>query len=286
MRSAYTSAMDRFAAPSSCRIAVHARHRVATVAVHEHALIWVHHGTKTLLSAAGVREFHAGDAVVVFQGSQWDVINDPFPHACYEASVLQFGDDALAVLAELMPAGIAASAGEGRAAPTMDEELAQSMRRAMDTLARVGASPALRQHRVVEVLLLLAERGTYLTPRGELRWQDRLRRLVAQRPYADWSVEVLAGAFHMSSATLRRRLAAEGVRAGDIVRETRLEIGLNLLQTTALSIGEIAQRCGYDSHSRFSAVFRERFGFSPSELRGPAKSCDMSASAQILTPAG
>jgi AraC-like DNA-binding protein len=239
----------------------------------------VHHGTKTLLSAAGAREFHASDAVVVFQGSQWDVINDPFPHACYEASVLQFGDDALAALAELTPAGIAAPAGEGCAAPTMDEELAQSMRRAMDTLARAGVSPALRQHRVVEVLLLLAERGMYLTPRAELCWQDRLRRLVAQRPYADWSVEVLAGAFHMSQATLRRRLAAEGVRAGDIVRETRLETGLNLLQTTALSIGEIAQRCGYDSHSRFSAVFRERFGFSPSELRGAEKSCDMSASA-------
>ena len=47
----------------------------------------------------------------------------------------------------------------------------------------------------------------------------------------------------------------------------RLETGLVLLQSSALQVSEIAARCGYESHSRFSAAFRERFGFSPSQLR-------------------
>lgn len=42
---------------------------------------------------------------------------------------------------------------------------------------------------------------------------------------------------------------------------------MGLLQTTGLQVSEIAGRCGYESHSRFSAAFRERFGFAPSHLR-------------------
>lgn len=273
-------AMDAFATPSSCRISIHTRHRVATVAVHEHALIWVQRGTKTLLSTSASQIFHSGEAVVMLQGSVWDVINDPAPDTRYEAAVLQFGDGALNALAELVPDDAMAPQVFGCLAPTMDEELSNSVRRAVDTNTLPGASPALRHHRAVEVLLLLAERGVYLSPRAVLRWPDRIRRLVAQRPYADWSVEVLAAAFHMSPATLRRRLVAEGVRAGDIVRETRLEVGLSLLQTTTMAVGEIALRCGYESHSRFTAAFRNRFGLCPSELRLPENEVNMRVSAQ------
>ena len=47
----------------------------------------------------------------------------------------------------------------------------------------------------------------------------------------------------------------------------RLETALVLLQSSTLQVSEIAARCGYESHSRFSAAFRERFGFPPSQLR-------------------
>lgn len=272
--------MNTFTAPSSCRISVHTRHRIATVAMHDHTLIWVKHGTKTLLSASASHIFHSGDILILPQGSVWDVINDPSPEARYEATVLQFGDSALNALAELHQNGSTASRAMGCIAPALDDELLQSLHRAIDTITHPGASPALRQHRTVEVLLLLAEQGIQLEPRAALRWPDRIRRLVAQRPYADWSTEVLASTFHVSTATLRRRLAAEGIRTSDVVRETRLEIGLNLLQTTTMAIGEIAQRCGYESHSRFTAAFRKRFGFSPSELHSPENEENMSVFAQ------
>lgn len=269
--------MDPFSAPSTCRISVHAAHHLRTVAVREHALIWIHRGTKTLLSAQKPRVFRAGEAVVMLQGSEWDVINDPRPDTRYEATVLQFGDDALAALDALAPsAHPARAASSGCAAPPMDEELAQSVRRAVATLHRPGATPALQLHRTVEVLLLLAERDVRLESRAALGWPERLRRLVAQRPHADWSVDALSAACHVSTATLRRRLATKGCTASDIVRETRLETGLALLQTTALPIGEIALRCGYESHSRFTAAFRTRFGFAPSQLRDPAQDLTLS----------
>ena len=55
--------------------------------------------------------------------------------------------------------------------------------------------------------------------------------------------------------------------ASRCVREVRLEAAMALLQGTGLQVSEIAARCGYDSHSRFSAAFRERFGYAPSHLR-------------------
>ena len=263
--------MDCLAAPASCHILTRARHRVAMVTVREHALIWIHNGTKTLLSAAAPLSFAAGQAVVLLQDSVWDVINDPHPDCRYEATVLQFGDDALKACIDLAPGGAVASATRGCAPATMDDEMAQAVRRAADTLARCDTSAALRQHRTVEVLLLLAERGTRLEPRAALNWPDRLRRLVAQRPHADWSVSVLAQACHVSASTLQRRLAAAGSTVADVVRETRLETALALLQTTDLGVGDIAHRCGYESHSRFTATFRQRFGFAPSDLRDSAQ---------------
>jgi transcriptional regulator GlxA family with amidase domain len=44
-------------------------------------------------------------------------------------------------------------------------------------------------------------------------------------------------------------------------------VAMSLLQGTSLQVSEIALRCGYDSHSRFTAAFRQRFGYPPSHLR-------------------
>lgn len=277
--------MDPFSLPATCRISTHARHRVATVAIREHALIWVHRGKKRLMSSGVERVFRAGEAMVLYQGTQWDVINDPLPDARYEATVLQFGDSALAAFAAQVPAGPAPAAG-GSVGLAMDDELADAVRRTVSILARADASPHLRLHRTVEVLLLLSERGCRLEPRAELAWPDRLRRLVAQQPHVNWSVDMLAKAFHMSASTFRRRMASVGCRVGDVVRETRLETGLALLQTTSMAVGEIALRCGYESHSRFTAAFRARFGFAPSDLRAPPGETALRGRAQELTPAG
>jgi AraC-like DNA-binding protein len=49
--------------------------------------------------------------------------------------------------------------------------------------------------------------------------------------------------------------------------DKKLGLGLHLLQTTLHSIVLIAEKCGYQSQSRFTDRFKGRFGLTPSELR-------------------
>lgn len=71
----------------------------------------------------------------------------------------------------------------------------------------------------------------------------------------------------MSESTMRRKLKLEGISVQEIKDQTRLGIGLHLLQTTEYSIGLVAEKCGYLSQSRFTDRFKGRFGLTPSELR-------------------
>jgi AraC-like DNA-binding protein len=66
---------------------------------------------------------------------------------------------------------------------------------------------------------------------------------------------------------LRRKLKLEGTSVQDIKDQARLGLALHLLQTSSNSIGMIADKCGYQSQSRFTERFKKRFGLTPSELR-------------------
>ena len=252
---------------SSARILAIARHRIATVFVRDHLLIRVCQGTKTLVSNGEEHVFGMGAVIVLRRGSEWDVINDPGPSRQYEARVIRFGDDIVREFHQRYPRLQEEDVEPRLFGQQHDPELASVVDRGVDALNGTHISQELARHRILEVLLLLADRGFALEATDALNWADRLRRLVASRPHADWSVDRLSSAFHMSASSLRRRLREEGTLAAEIVRETRLETGLDLLQTTTLDVGTIAQHCGYSSHSRFTAAFRARFGFTPSDLR-------------------
>jgi AraC-like DNA-binding protein len=161
----------------------------------------------------------------------------------------------------------AVPAVQGCASTDADDSFVATFSRATAALLEPDVSDAMREHRALEVLLLLAERGIVFSPLRELDWADRVHRLVSQRPHAAWTVDELARAFHLGPSTLQRRLGEEGTSASRCVREVRLESAMALLQGTDLQVSEIAARCGYDSHSRFSAAFRQRFGYAPSHLR-------------------
>jgi transcriptional regulator GlxA family with amidase domain len=123
----------------------------------------------------------------------------------------------------------------------------------------------------MEVLLLPGQRGCRFVAPDEISWTDRIRRLVAQRPHADWDVPTLATAFNLSESTLRRRLEGSGITLAALVREVRLETALGMLQTTRLPIGDVALHCGWQSHSRFTVAFQERWGVAPSVVRARLK---------------
>lgn len=259
--------MDDFDSPSSSFISTRTRHRVATISIHDDVLILVRRGTKTVLSHAASTEVKAGAAVVMARGLQCDVINTPSRNGRYEALVLQFGNRVIQDFQRMFGGEFVQDKTKDCFLVNSSEEFEHAVVRAADAMKRTDISTQLRHHKVMEVLLMLAERGCIFQPRIELLWPERVRRLITHRPHAPWTVESLASACNTSSSTLRRRLAEQDLTVSGLVRSIRLEIAMLLLQTTNLPIGDIAQRCGYTSHSRFSAAFKTRYGYTPSHLR-------------------
>lgn len=243
---------------------------IKTLAVRADLFVAVCRGVKHLHMPGANQTVATGQGVALARGTQWDVTNDPFGHKEYQAIALAFPDE---LIQELNTAEGSQAIAEIQAACVLDvdEELLSAMQR---TLPPVSARPMTNQllrHRVMEVLLLLAQRGVRFAGQDEVSWADKVRRMVAQRPHADWDVPTLATAFHMSESTLRRRLEGSGTTLAALVKEVRLELALNMLQTTRLSIGEVAQLCGWQSHSRFTATFQERWGVPPSVVRARLK---------------
>ena len=62
-----------------------------------------------------------------------------------------------------------------------------------------------------------------------------------------------------------RRVTGETPAA--LLSRLRMERAAELLFTTEISIGEIAESCGFESQTYFSYVFRQRFGLTPREYR-------------------
>jgi signal transduction histidine kinase/DNA-binding response OmpR family regulator len=85
---------------------------------------------------------------------------------------------------------------------------------------------------------------------------------------ADFSVEELATALHLSRTQLFRKLKAlTGQSPSLFIRRVRLAKAREEVLTTPLTIAEIAYRYGFKEPAYFSRVYREEFGESPSESR-------------------
>lgn len=242
-------------------------HCVRTLTLRDDLVGWVVSGNKRLVTPRGSVNFAQGDLFVIARGTQWDVVNEATPGGRYEARIISCAPTLLAQFHERFGQFAGTPTVQDCASLSADDALVATFSHAMAALTDTETSLAVREHRALEVLLQLAERGVVLANTHGLGWADRVRRLVAQRPHAAWTVDAVARACHLSTSTLQRRLAEEGTNLRQCVRDTRLETALGLLQGTTLQVVEIAGRCGYDSHSRFSAAFRNRFGFAPSHLR-------------------
>ena len=78
----------------------------------------------------------------------------------------------------------------------------------------------------------------------------------------------LCGQFYLSPSTLKRRFKdAFGIPPDAYLRQQRLSTARRLLCTTSLSIAEIAVRVGYESPSRFTAVFKRCYHQTPLQFR-------------------
>ena len=77
----------------------------------------------------------------------------------------------------------------------------------------------------------------------------------------------MAETLHMSVRTLKRKLQTEGRSFTDLLGEVIQRDACLLLETTRLTVDEIAQRVGYQDRANFTRAFKKLTGKTPSEYR-------------------
>lgn len=84
----------------------------------------------------------------------------------------------------------------------------------------------------------------------------------------DISLEEVATRFHMSPKYFSRYFHTTfRITLSDYINRLRLDLAINLLENTDLTITEIALQCGYSSCSYFNKRFKEIYQISPSTYR-------------------
>ena len=85
---------------------------------------------------------------------------------------------------------------------------------------------------------------------------------------ADFGIAELCRALLLSRSQLHRKLKALTNRTTSrVIRTIRLQNAKTLLQSSELTIAEVAYDTGFKDPNHFSRVFKEEFGMTPSELR-------------------
>ncbi len=89
------------------------------------------------------------------------------------------------------------------------------------------------------------------------------------------SIGQLGESMGMSSRTLSRRLAENGMKFRDLIKNTQIILSTELLKNTPSSIGEIAFQTGFSDQSAFNRAFKKWTGKSPLEYRKDANTTRM-----------
>ncbi len=235
------------------------------VVVDQASLILVEEGKKRIRASRDDCTAGAGEALSLQAGEVVDITNTPGPSGAYRALWICWSPDLLAASGaplRLASPGLALHRALG-------DEFRAAFHRAFDGLSEADGLPArIATSRLQEVLLWLGERGFHFAPPGPTSLGQQVRRRLAADPSADWSMERVADETATSVPALRRKLAAEGVTFRDLLQDVRMSHALALLENTDTPVLHVALATGYASPSRFSARFRARFGYLPTDIRG------------------
>jgi AraC-like DNA-binding protein len=98
----------------------------------------------------------------------------------------------------------------------------------------------------------------------------QVRNLLLERIAYPPSAEQVAATLHLSSRTLRERLASEGTSFRALLDEVRERLAEEML-LRGLTVSQVSERLGYVEISSFSQAFRRWKGVGPREYRSHAR---------------
>lgn len=96
----------------------------------------------------------------------------------------------------------------------------------------------------------------------------QLRKDIFEHPQFDWNLDMMCKMTHCSASKLQKlykQLYSSNCKDDVIV--SRVYHAQNLLRSTMLSIGEIAEQSGFNSYEHFSRTFKKQVGCTPNEYR-------------------
>ncbi|QID16520.1 helix-turn-helix domain-containing protein [Nitrogeniibacter mangrovi] len=248
-------------------LSVRREQRIADVPFPDPCLILVTRGRKTL--SVGDQRLSAGPGQLLFVngGVSASMCNAPEPGGVYAATCVAVAPELVRAHA-IARGALPATPWRALAQAPMDSPLAEAVRHvAAGMLAEPPLSDRLLRHRLAEILIALDDLGCWCRIGTVAGAAERVRALLSSAPAEPWSARDVATRLHMSEATLRRLLRAEGAGFRELLNEVRMGTALAMIQGTTMPLQVIANACGYASPSRFAARFKARFGTAPSDLR-------------------
>jgi AraC-like DNA-binding protein len=96
---------------------------------------------------------------------------------------------------------------------------------------------------------------------------SRVRGAITAEPSGFPSVIEVARRLHVSSRTLKRKLADQGTTFSAILDDARRQRALLLLENRDLSLADVASRLGYTEVPNFTRAFRKWTGTTPAAYR-------------------
>ncbi|MGA1805284.1 helix-turn-helix domain-containing protein [Rhizobium sp. HT1-10] len=249
-----------------------ARHRetISELSMPAAGLVIVIEGRKEVLWGAKRNIYQAGDAFVLPAGSEIDVVNEPDTDTgIYRALFVRFSRALVIEAARLWPQ-LTTRDVPLVSSITISPTLCSAIIHSGEALARpLELSRRVVDHRVLEVLLILAEQGALrLTPKyvdGSVT--EAVRLLIRHRLDRAWSTAAVAASLSMSEATLRRRLRDENHSLRALLLAERMQAAYLILSDRDADVADAVAATGYASRSHFTRHFQDAFGQAPSSVR-------------------
>lgn len=246
------------------------RYRLASVKCDTPVLILPLSGTKNVNH--GSRSFSAGigQYLMIHRAMDVSMENIPAPDQPYVAGVLGFPWRVIGLARQIILNREHAASNKPGDCDISCSPISPSVSDAVHAHLRLmQRSPTATQidHGLLGILIALHEdnaSGFLLADNPSL--SARIRLMVGSQPERDWSSIDFEDAFHMSGATLRRRVAEENTNLRTLIREARLQCALALLQTTRKTLTKIAEESGYRSLPSFRKGFIAQFGVDPAAV--------------------
>lgn len=128
------------------------------------------------------------------------------------------------------------------------------------------ANPAMARLCEEQCRQLVARRQVRAGLAGQIR--DRLLHSPATMP----ALDAVAAELHLSTRSLRRRLAEEGTSFRALIDEVRQTLAEEMLLSAHMKLAEVAARLGYTEPAAFVTAFKRWKGMSPSAYRASKQS--------------